>query len=195
MTSSFEESNPPVRGGLTLDQDLPAGNLGFPEDTEEAASGTGSQIYRGPWVLPAILGVVLLAMSIYYPTRPSLIWAFNPAGDNLTVSSNIVFVTASVLTGLLLLIYAIRLRRWNSVSPESRNSAATFAIPVALWFAGMFALAIPFILTASAFKPANPSCVELYADMVAVAQQSPGFRLSPSDPDEARCGINKAIFG
>jgi hypothetical protein len=68
--------------------------------------------------------------------------------------------------------------------------------PVVLWLVGISAVLYSFTGAASRFsEPEIKSCVELYADVAAIAKDRPNFRLSAQNPDEVRCQINQAIFG
>jgi hypothetical protein len=89
------------------------------------------------------------------------------------------------------------MRRQQGGPNDSNLSVAKFAVPVLLWLAGMSAITTSFLFVANRYNvaPELKSCVELYADMTEVAKQNPGYRLLSSDPDEARCGINRAVFG
>jgi hypothetical protein len=148
---------------------------------------------RAPWLVPTLLGVILLAVALFLPLRSRFNWAYRPG--SWLETANFILVITGILIGLLLLALPSVLRRVQQTGEPPRLSA-TLVLPVVLWLVGMSAVALTFALTANRYpEPPVKSCVELYADAAAVADKNPAFRLSPENPDERRCGINQAVFG
>jgi hypothetical protein len=120
-------------------------------------------------------------------------WAYRPV--NWFGTANFILLATGILTGLLLILVPISLRRTHHFR-ENPRMAATLVFPLVLWTVGMSAVTFTFMRTDSKYPdPLVKPCLELYADAVAVASKNPSFRLSSEDPDEKRCGVNRAVFG
>lgn len=160
-------------------------------------SGRNFSVSRAPLgVIPAILGVAVLALNIFMwaPNQ----WVFRPVGWGGFVS--FILLATSTLIGVLLIVYPIVLSRLVESSNDDRSRrpvgfAQLVAVPIVL---GLFAP----LLTAAAFdyqrglsgvSRSPKSCIEVYEAAANLRKVDPKFQMPATDPDEQRCLVNQAV--
>lgn len=168
--------------------DVPPANV-----TDDALDKT-SREPQSLWIISAALGLFVLVISVYFPSRSAFKWAFDTVTWQGT--ANLILWVASLFIGLLLVIYAFALRRIHRQGGATTSPAVTgVLVPVVLWVFGMTAIVVPFAWVQSTAHPAVPSqpCLELYNVAISAHREKPNFKMPVGDPDERRCEINKML--
>lgn len=182
-----------------------------PEDSGEFHVPTPEPVKAAPrlWIVPALLGALVLVLNIVLPLRPAYRWAYEFGtwfGGAISI-----LLAVSLFSGLFLIVYAFGLWRFELNLSPSRTGAfpngidarhgwrfrVGVLVPLALCLVGVSALWLSFMSANAYFNPTpnTKPCVELFGDALAVSKERPSFRVPAKDPDEVRCGINKAVFG
>jgi hypothetical protein len=215
--SSHEEHEETVRqatedGGVASDdfEVIGKGSNSSPSDSTPSDSSPSERkdSDRLPplWILPVLLGVFILAVNGAVLIQPRLRWMFRPIGYVSAVS--FILAATSTFVGLFLIVYAIVLRRserskippGSGISHRPRQDWSYVKWVVVPLLLGLLApLATVWVVEYNrGFGPTSPTqkpCIDLYQAAFNIYKDNPAFRMPPNDPDEARCGINKALLG
>ena len=162
-------------------------------DPEDLTSVRKNEQRQPLAIFPVLLGTFICALNIFVAYR---LWKFLINSRNLGIVP-LTLITISFLIGLLIIVYAIVLRRLeDGVSGQAAlfvkwviapAIVALLASAVTLWAAGV---AQPDTPEPVVSKP----CMELYRDALDIRKDNPTFRLPANDPDQRRCKIN-AVLG
>lgn len=167
-------SDGPAEDDVELERAVPTHRL-------PSESGKSSLLF----VLPLLLGLVFLIANIYVITRTPAIFV----AKNTTGSTSLLLIVASFVICLVLIGYAVALRR-------SDDRASARGVGVALLLGLLAPLATVWSLQVNRSfndRQTPKSCLDVYQQASAIAKDNPRFRMPAKDRDEVRCAINTTL--
>jgi hypothetical protein len=142
-------------------------------------------------VLPLLVGVLILAFDGYLLMRMSVFFF----QKNFQAAVSLALVFASVIVSLALVIYALGVARVERLGQRVASPFATWVgVPLLIGLVALGATIGGMELNRAASERQTPTpCIQVYAAAQGIAKENPIFRMSPTDRDEIRCGVNAAI--
>lgn len=141
---------------------------------------------RSPtFALPLLLGVVFLIANLYVITRTPAIFI----AKNVTGSTSLLLMIASVVICVILIGYAFALRR-------AEGAVSAKGVGVALLLGLLAPLATVWSLQvnrSAADRAVQKPCIDVYEQAASVAKDNPKFRMPARDRDEVRCAVNATL--
>lgn len=164
------------------------------EESDVVVAGDTAVSKRSPMsVLPLLLGVLILALDIYFLVRlPNYFFA-----KNLQGGISLALLLASAIICLFLVAYAFGLGR-----PETRDGHYRQPPPYVTWVVVPLLLGIVALAAtiggmewnrAAGERQTPKPCIDLIEQAQRMAKDNPGFRMPAKDANEVRCSINAAI--
>lgn len=149
------------------------------------------EIARNPlFVLPLLLGVLLLAVDIWIITRFSTTIFAKGVPNAIALA----FIAASIVICLFLIAYALIVPRAERTDRTS-SYVRLVVVPLILALVAIAAMiwALQGYFSSTQLPPTRKACIELYEQAQNIARDNPKFRMAEKDADEVRCAINKAL--
>ena len=138
------------------------------------------------FALPLLLGVVFLIANIYVITRTPAIYA----AKNTTGSTSLLLIVASLVICLVLVGYALAVRRSGAVS--ARGVGVVLLLGLLAPLATVWSLQVN-RSAGDRDRQMVKSCIDVYEQAQNVAKDNPKFRMPAKDRDEVRCAVNATL--
>jgi hypothetical protein len=147
--------------------------------------------------LPLLLGVIYLLVNIFILVRLPSVFGLSAVGKNVNSTISLLFLLASIVTCLVLIVLGIAARRDESIGQGSGRYMRTLALPILLGLLAPLLTIWSLHVSKSSserFAESTKPCIEVYEKAAAIAKDNPRFRMPPTDRDEVRCTVN-AVLG
>ena len=174
-------------------------------DAADAATSAGKNAPLSLFpILPISVGVSICALNILVAFR---VWQ-NTYNSNLTSLNRVnlpttvflALLSISFFIGLLLIAYAVILRRleWHRYEDKTEHGAGQLPAYVK-WIITPLVIALPApVITVWAVQLIEPiaprPCIELYQEAQSIRNDNPNFKMDWSDRDQLRCRINQSVL-
>lgn len=168
---------------------------------EQTGSSSAVPDHRTPlWILPILIGAFLLVINTLLINPGPLRYAFPGTFGGWIGSVSVLLVTASVFTGVFLIVYAFVLRRTETSDGRGNDAPQAWfvrwvVVPVVLGILAVLGTAWSLNNWQGAYE-SRPlkSCLDAYEQAQSIRKANPVFRMPASDSQEQRCRVN-AVLG